>query len=107
MATSPVVDQRERAAVIRHARRVSGQVAAIGPMIEGDRPFNDVVQQLLAARSSLDSLLVRLVELRLHDRIGDPDDCAAITRMLESAFLRSGRARRSLRSAESERLGGM
>jgi DNA-binding FrmR family transcriptional regulator len=92
---SAVRGQREQAAVIRHARRASGQTAAIAPMIEADLPFSAVVQHLLAARGWLDSLLMRLVELNLSDRIGDPEDCVAITRMLETAILRSGSARRT------------
>lgn len=36
-------------------------------MIADERPFADVAQQLLAARGSLDALLLRLVELELRD----------------------------------------
>jgi len=58
---------RERQAAVRHARRATGQVSALASMIGGDRPFAEVAQQLLAVRGSLDSLLVRLVELELRD----------------------------------------
>lgn len=57
----------DRGAAVRHAQRATGQVAALASMITDGRPFGDVVQQLLAARGSLDSLLVRLVELQLRD----------------------------------------
>jgi DNA-binding FrmR family transcriptional regulator len=36
-------------------------------MISARRPFAEIAQQLLAARGSLDSLLVRLVEVELDD----------------------------------------
>ena len=57
----------ERRPAVSHARRATGQVAAVASMIEEDRPFGEVAQQILAARGSLDSLLVRLVELELRD----------------------------------------
>ena len=57
----------QRAAAARHAQRASGQVGALAGMIAGAEPFPNVAQQLLAARASLDSLLVRLVELELGD----------------------------------------
>jgi len=58
---------REREAAVRHARRATGQASALASMIGSDRPFAEVAQQLLAVRGSLDSLLVRLVELELSD----------------------------------------
>lgn len=58
---------RDRAAAVRHAQRVSGQVGALSGMVAAGRPFPDIAQQLLAARGSLDSLLVRLVRLELGD----------------------------------------
>lgn len=63
-------------------------------MIEADRPFSAIAQQLLAARGSLDSLLMRLVELNVRDGVADADACEAVIRVLETAFLRSGQARR-------------
>lgn len=57
----------DRRPAVSHARRATGQVAAVAAMIQEDRPFSEVAQQILAARGSLDSLLVRLVELELRD----------------------------------------
>ena len=56
----------ERGAAVRHAQRATGQTAALAAMIASGRPFSEVAQQVLAARGSLDSLLVRLVELELR-----------------------------------------
>lgn len=55
----------ERGAAIRHAQRASGQVAGLAGMIAAGDPFPAIAQQVLAARGSLDSLLVRLIELEL------------------------------------------
>jgi DNA-binding FrmR family transcriptional regulator len=55
----------DRAAAIRHARRLCGQVAALPTMIDTDRPLADLAQQVVAARASLDALLLRLIGLEL------------------------------------------
>ena len=59
----------ERAAAVRHALRVAGQTSALASMIQDGRPYGEVVQQLLAARGSLDSLLVRLLEIELDGNL--------------------------------------
>lgn len=55
----------DRAAAVRHARRVCGQVGSLPTMIAAERPLADVAQQVVAARASLDALLVRLIDLEL------------------------------------------
>lgn len=62
----------DRGGAVRHAQRAAGQASAVATMIAGSRPFADVAQQLLAARGSLDSLLVRLVELELEGCVPNP-----------------------------------
>lgn len=61
------LDARDRQAAVRHVQRVSGQVSALSGMINARRPFTEIAQQLSAARGSLDSLLVRLVEIELDE----------------------------------------
>ncbi|MES2210568.1 MAG: metal-sensing transcriptional repressor [Chloroflexota bacterium] len=86
---------RDRGAAIRHAQRVGGQVAALASMIDRAEPFPNLAQQILAARGSLDSLLVRLVELELRDCVPsrearDEVDGLLRTALGRSAFTRSG-----------------
>lgn len=64
MTAAPSTD---RIAAVRHAHRASGQTSALAAMIAAGQPFPQIAQQLLAARGSLDSLLVRLVELEVRD----------------------------------------
>ena len=54
-----------RVAAVRHAQRAAGQAAALASMIAGGRPFGEVALQVLAVRGSIDSLLMRLLELEL------------------------------------------
>ena len=86
-ASDPV--DREIAA---HASRAAGQAAAVAEMIRGHQSFDIVVQQLLATRGSLDSLLVRLVE---HELTGFQSPGAAgpadVGRVLRTAFDRTHR----------------
>jgi DNA-binding FrmR family transcriptional regulator len=87
----------DRAAAIRHAQRASGQVAALASMIAGDQPFPRIAQQLLAARGSLDSLLVRLVELEVRDCVTSREARMDVDRLLRTALGRGGPGRSRLR----------
>jgi hypothetical protein len=62
-------------------------------MIATRQPFAAVAQQLLAARGSIDSLLFRLVELELNDRVSNPVAREEIDGLLRTAFGRDGRHR--------------
>ena len=90
---SPLDLVDERAAAVRHARRASGQVAALAPMIAASQPFPEAAQQLLAARGSLESLLVRLVELELHACLPDDDVQAEVDGLIRTALGRNAPAR--------------
>lgn len=82
----------ERRAAVRHAQRASGQTAALAPMILGGQPFPQIAQQLLAARGSLDSLLIRLVELEVRDCLPGCDNREEVVRLLRAALGRGGSA---------------
>ena len=83
----------DRRAAVRHAQRASGQAAALASMILARQPFPEVAQQLLAARGSLDSLLVRLVELEMRDCLPGCKDREEVDRLLRAALGRRGSAR--------------
>lgn len=82
----------DRRAAVRHAQRASGQAAAVASMIGDGRPFADVAQQLLAARGSLDALLLRLVELELHDCLPGVVGRNQVDAVMRVALGRTGRA---------------
>lgn len=102
----------ERSAAVRHAQRATGQVAAVAQMIAGDRPFSEVAQQLLAARGSLDSLLLRLIELELRVCVQSREERDEVDGLLWTALGRTAsrrgaiRARRPAPSPEPARLAG-
>lgn len=83
----------DRGAAVRHARRATGQTLALASMIATEQPFTHVAQQLLAARGSLDSLLVRLVELELRDCVSDPRARDEIDGLLRTALGHGARSR--------------
>jgi DNA-binding FrmR family transcriptional regulator len=58
-------DSSDRDAAVRHARRVCGQIGSLPAMIAAERPLADLAQQVVAARASLDALLVRLIDLEV------------------------------------------
>ena len=86
----------DRGAAVRHAHCATGQVAAVASMIATERPFRDVAQQLLAARGSLDSLLLRLIEQELRDSIPNPRTRDEIDGLLRAALGRSAHGRLSI-----------
>ena len=102
----------DREAAVRHVQRATGQVSALAGMIASHRPFAEVAQQLLAARGSLDSLRVRLVELELDDCLPAPDARDEVDDLLRSALGRNGPVRsaerrsRAARQASHPRTGG-
>ncbi|MEW5990415.1 MAG: metal-sensitive transcriptional regulator [Chloroflexota bacterium] len=104
--------ETDRAAAIRHVQRASGQVAALAGMIAARRPFAEVAQQLLAARGSLDSLLVRLVEIELDDCVPALDTRGEVDELLRTALGRSSPFRTTRRrqhataESSSTRIGG-
>lgn len=48
--------------LVARARRMDGQAAAIGRMIEGDRPCHDVLQQIVALIAAAEEVAVLLIE---------------------------------------------
>lgn len=94
----------ERGAAVRHAQRATGQASALAAMIASERPFTNVAQQLLAARGSLDSLLIRLVELELRDCVPNSEARDAIEGLLRTALGRGAHGRLPVRSRGSRSL---
>ncbi|MBI2778123.1 MAG: metal-sensitive transcriptional regulator [Chloroflexi bacterium] len=88
----------ERGAAVRHAQRATGQTLALASMIATKRPFAAVAQQILAARGSLDSLLMRLVELELRDCVSNSQARDEIDELLRTAFGHGARGRPPARS---------
>jgi DNA-binding FrmR family transcriptional regulator len=89
----------QRAAAARHARRASGQVGALAGMIAGAESFPNVAQQLLAARGSLESLLVRLVELELGNCLPNQEVRDEVDGLLRTVLGRKSPVRATLRRA--------
>ncbi len=83
----------ERGAAVRHAQRAAGQTAALAAIIASGRPFSEVAQQVLAARGSLDALLVRLVELELCDCLPGREIRDEVDELLRTALGRSAPGR--------------
>lgn len=86
-----------RAAAVRHAQRATGQASAVASMIATGRPFRNVAQQLLAARGSLDSLLIRIVELELQECVAGTEQRDEIEGLLHVALGHTTHGRRAPR----------
>ena len=60
------MDDKARKDMKTRINRVSGQVAGIGRMIDEDKYCVDILNQIAAARSALDSLGVKLLSSHLE-----------------------------------------
>jgi DNA-binding FrmR family transcriptional regulator len=75
-------------------------------MIASADRFPEVAQQLLAARGSLDSLLVRLVDLELGGCLPDQEMRHEVDSLLRTALGRKAHARTTRRHAPANRAAG-
>jgi DNA-binding FrmR family transcriptional regulator len=61
------VSNHKRPQAIRRVARIHGHVHAIGRMLEEGRSYSEIVHQIAAVRSSLDSLTQVIVEDLVED----------------------------------------
>jgi DNA-binding FrmR family transcriptional regulator len=62
--------------IIVRLRRIEGQIRGIQRMLEDDRGCEQVLTQLMAARSSLDQVGLRLMESHIEDCVLEGIDAA-------------------------------
>ncbi|HEY2863562.1 MAG TPA: metal-sensitive transcriptional regulator [Casimicrobiaceae bacterium] len=65
-APHPLVSRPDKSALAKRVNRIAGQVRGIGKMIDEDRYCIDILTQLSAVQSALDSLGLQLLEHHLH-----------------------------------------
>ena len=94
----------ERGAAIRHAHRATGQVAAVASLIGSGRSCAAVSQPLLAARGSLDSLLVRLIAIELGNCVPNAQARDDVDGLLRTALGRGAHVGLSLRPLRARSL---
>jgi DNA-binding FrmR family transcriptional regulator len=64
--THPPIARPNKSALTKRVNRIDGQVRGIGKMIVEDRYCIDILTQLSAVQSALDSLGLQLLEHHLH-----------------------------------------
>lgn len=65
-AAHPQVARPDKSALAKRVNRIDGQVRGIGKMIDEDRYCIDILTQVSAVQSALDSLGLQLLEHHLH-----------------------------------------
>src|SRR6476646_5728698 len=66
IAAHPPVARPNKSALTKRVNRIDGQVRGIGRMIDEDRYCIDILTQVSAVQSALDSLGLKLLEHHLH-----------------------------------------
>ena len=72
-------------------RRIEGQVRGIGHMIEGDRPCEEVLVQLLAVRTAIDRVTSQVVGSHVDEcvNVQSPDAARRSVQRIVELLLRS------------------
>ncbi len=68
-------------------RRIEGQIRGIARMLESDRACEDVVTQLMAVRSGIDTVGALVLDTHLERCFGDPEGPEQISRLRDSMKL--------------------
>ena len=78
----------ETEAILNRLRRIEGQIRGIHRMLAEDRVCEDVVTQLMAARSSLDQVGLLIIDRHI-DRclVGDADPAQALENLQQALRL--------------------
>jgi CsoR family transcriptional regulator, copper-sensing transcriptional repressor len=89
----------DKAALTKRLHRIEGQVRGIERMVEDDRYCIDVLTQISAVTTALESLAFKLLDDHVNHCVadavasGDPQEASAKTRELLAAVQRFARAR--------------
>jgi len=84
---------QEVQALLSRLRRIEGQIRGIQRMLEEDRVCEDIVTQLMAARSSLDQVGVRLLDHHVERCLCDdksPEEAARNMQQALKMWMRMG-----------------
>ncbi|GIU94501.1 MAG: copper-sensing transcriptional repressor RicR [Gaiellaceae bacterium] len=90
---------KEKDALLKRLRRIEGQVRGIERMLEDDRYCIDVLTQISAVTTALESLAFRILDDHVNHCVasalasGDPEEAEAKSRELLEAVHRFARAR--------------
>ena len=73
----------KRKDVAKRLARIHGHVHAVKEMLEGDRPYSEIVHQIVAIRSALDSVVHVIVDDLVEDCVGRVSAKEPLTEDLE------------------------
>ncbi len=77
---------QEVQSLLARLRRIEGQIRGIQRMLEEDRVCEDIVTQLMAARSSLDQVGLRLLEHHVERCLCDDEAPEQAVRNMQQAL---------------------
>ncbi len=85
-AATEAVTDAETDALLNRLRRIEGQIRGIHRMLSEDRVCEDVVTQLMAARSSLDQVGLLIIDRHIDRCLVGRDDPAEALENLQNAL---------------------
>jgi CsoR family transcriptional regulator, copper-sensing transcriptional repressor len=78
--------KHETDAILTRLRRIEGQIRGIHKMLEEDRVCEDIVTQLMAARSSLDQAGLLIIDRHVERCLGSEEPTVESLRNLQEAL---------------------
>jgi DNA-binding FrmR family transcriptional regulator len=90
---------KDKAAIVKRLHRIEGQVRGIERMVEDDRYCIDILTQIAAANTALESLALQILDEHVRHCVagalasGDEADAAAKTEELLQAVQRFARTK--------------
>src|SRR5256884_4503292 len=90
---------KEKAALVKRLHRIEGQVRGIERMVEDDRYCIDILTQVAAVNTALESLALKVLDDHVNHCVtdalssGDPKEAAAKSKELMEAVQRFARTR--------------
>ena len=68
--------------VINHTHRIAGQIEAVEKMYRDKRPCSEIIQQIVAARSSLGSLAKQILSDEVNGCLPSESSSASVNKLV-------------------------
>jgi DNA-binding FrmR family transcriptional regulator len=68
----PIQDERKK--IINRLRRLEGQIRGLQSMIESEKDCEEVLTQVMAAKSALDQVGLHIIRYAMHECLLDESD---------------------------------
>lgn len=73
IATRIIDDEAERKSIVNRLKRLEGQIRGLQSMVDSGKPCDDVLTQVMAAKSALNQIGLRIIGHSMKTCLADED----------------------------------